>query len=142
MNCIKDQVLIYYCKNCFGDEKNVLKIRSKFLSLPHVEPIEIPCSSKIEEIYLMRAFESGARGIYIFACSHDKCRCLEGSTRAEKRFNTVRNIFEEIGLPGDRIKFKKIDQNDISDMDSFFDELSEKINEMIPIFEDKTETCA
>jgi coenzyme F420-reducing hydrogenase delta subunit len=63
-----------------------------------LKTISLPCSGKLELIYLLKAFESGADGVVLITCKHGECRYLEGNLRAEKRVGAIRTLLEEIGL--------------------------------------------
>ena len=60
--------------------------------------IPLPCSGKIDILYLIKAFETGADGVAIVACKQGECRYLEGNLRALKRAEAVDTLLEEIGL--------------------------------------------
>jgi coenzyme F420-reducing hydrogenase delta subunit len=69
-----------------------------------IRPVELPCSSKTESHVLMRAFQNGAAGVVLAACSKGQCRFIEGNLRAEKRIGRLKWILEQIGLDPERIE--------------------------------------
>ena len=60
--------------------------------------IPLPCSGKVDILYLIKAFETGADGVAIVACKQGECRYLEGNLRARKRAEAVDTLLEELGL--------------------------------------------
>ena len=60
--------------------------------------IPLPCSGKIDILYLTKAFETGADGVAVITCKKGECQFLEGNLRAEKRVEAVDALLEEIGL--------------------------------------------
>ena len=50
------------------------------------------CSSMIKDIYLLKAFESGADGVIVVGCPAGKCKRVDGDTRAAKRVAGGRGI--------------------------------------------------
>jgi coenzyme F420-reducing hydrogenase delta subunit len=60
--------------------------------------IPLPCSGKIDILYLTKAFETGADGVAVITCKKGDCQFLEGNLRAEKRVEAVDMLLEEIGL--------------------------------------------
>ena len=60
--------------------------------------IPLPCSGKIDILYLTKAFETGADGVAVVTCKKGECQFLEGNLRAEKRVEAVDALLEEIGL--------------------------------------------
>ena len=97
--------------------------------------ISLPCSGKLELIYLLKAFESGADGVVLITCKHGECKYLEGNLRAQKRTEAVRALLEEIGL--DKGRMKLIQQQDggvktvIEDIERFIERIKSSIAESL-----------
>ena len=88
-NSLDAKVARRYCKEHNGDT---------------LKTISLPCSGKVELIYLLKAFESGADGVAIITCQRDACRYLEGNLRAKRRVQAVETLLQEIGLGTGRIQ--------------------------------------
>jgi len=69
-----------------------------------LKTISLPCSGKLELIYLLKAFETGADGVVLATCKRGECRYLEGNLRAQKRSGAIGALLEEIGLDKGRMK--------------------------------------
>jgi len=95
------KIYLFYCSNslapealrqcCDGQGSDILKT------------ISLPCSGKLELIYLLKAFEGGADAIALVTCKQGECRYLEGNLRAQKRVGAVDSLLEEIGLDSGRL---------------------------------------
>ena len=68
-----------------------------------LKAIPLPCSGKIDILYLTKAFETGADGVAVITCKQGECRYLEGNLRARKRAEAVDALLEETGLGKGRI---------------------------------------
>ena len=68
-----------------------------------LKAIPLPCSGKVDTLYLTKAFETGADGVAVVTCKHGECRYLEGNLRAKKRAEAVDALLEEIGLGKGRV---------------------------------------
>lgn len=68
-----------------------------------LKAISLPCSGKVDLLYLIKAFETGADGVMVVTCKQDACRYLEGNLRAARRVEAVDTLLEEIGLGRGRI---------------------------------------
>ena len=71
--------------------------------------VPLPCSGKIDILYLTKAFETGADGVAVVTCKIGECRYLEGNLRARKRLEVIENLLEEIGLDKGRTEFIQLD---------------------------------
>jgi coenzyme F420-reducing hydrogenase delta subunit len=75
------------------------------LKLPrNIEIVRVPCSGRIETIYLLKALEKGADGVLIFACHEENCQFLQGDIRIRGRLSYAQRMLEEIGLEKERIE--------------------------------------
>ena len=68
-----------------------------------VKVITMPCSGKLDILYLTKAFETGADGVALMMCPEGECRYLEGNLRARKRAEAIERLLEESGLGKGRV---------------------------------------
>ena len=78
--------------------------------------IPLPCSGKIDILYLTKAFETGADGVAVITCKKGECQFLEGNLRAEKRVEAVDALLEEIGLGKGRMVIMQIGEGGIGQL--------------------------
>lgn len=76
--------------------------------------IPLPCSGKIDILYLTKAFETGAAGVAVVMCKQGECRYLEGNLRARKRVEAVEKLLEEIGLGKGRATVIQMDDSGVN----------------------------
>jgi len=69
-----------------------------------VKAISLPCSGKIDVLYLAKAFETGADGVAVITCKQGECRYLEGNLRARNRAEAVDSLLDEIGIGRGRVE--------------------------------------
>ena len=75
--------------------------------------ISLPCSGKLDILYLMKAFETGADGVAVMMCKEGECRYLEGNMRARKRVEVVGELLKETGLGEGRVAIIQMDNGGI-----------------------------
>lgn len=73
----------------------------------------LPCSGKIDILYLTKAFESGADGVAVVTCNFGECRYLQGNLRATKRVQFIEALNEETGLGKGRTAIVQIGSGDM-----------------------------
>jgi coenzyme F420-reducing hydrogenase delta subunit len=69
-----------------------------------LELVPVPCSGRIETLYLLKALESGADGVVVFACHEENCRYLQGNIRLKSRVGYAKQIMAKIGLEQERLE--------------------------------------
>jgi F420-non-reducing hydrogenase iron-sulfur subunit len=78
---------------------------SKRMQYPtNVRIIHSPCTGKIEMEHILEAFEKGIDGILVAGCLEGGCHFLEGNLRARKRTDRIRDLLDQIGIGGERLK--------------------------------------
>jgi coenzyme F420-reducing hydrogenase delta subunit len=65
--------------------------------------IKLPCSGTIDILYILKAFEQGADGVFVAGCLEGGCHFIEGNLKAKKRVEQTKNILEKVGLGSKRL---------------------------------------
>ena len=99
-------ITIFYCSNCLDTNalRQVISSDSNDPDNDTIKTVSLPCSGKVNLLYLLKAFEKGADSVMLITCGQDECHFLEGNLRAKKRAQAVDDLLEEIGLGKERIK--------------------------------------
>jgi F420-non-reducing hydrogenase iron-sulfur subunit len=92
--------------------------------------IPIPCSGKLDILYLVKAFETGADGVAVLICKEGDCRYLEGNLRAKKRVEAVEKLLEETGLGQGRITFIQLKDDGVTQAVNELKEFSQRIRDI------------
>ena len=71
---------------------------------PNVKIIRIPCTGKIDALYLLKALEDGVDGVYVAGCEEGDCHFLVGNIRAKKRVGYVKSILKDLGINPGRVE--------------------------------------
>jgi coenzyme F420-reducing hydrogenase delta subunit len=94
-------ITLFYCSNSI--HQNDFSQVSKDIPEINFKMISLPCSGKVDLLYLLKAIETGADGVIIVTCMIGDCHYLEGNLRANKRVMAVNSILKETGIDFDRI---------------------------------------
>jgi len=73
---------------------------------PNAEIIKVPCSGKVDPLYVLKAFEYGADGVLVTGCLLGSCHYLDGNFKAETRVKFVQNLLNEIGFGSERLRLR------------------------------------
>lgn len=96
------KIVLFYCANSV--DTDAVRQRSNQTGDDEISAVSLPCSGKINLLYLMKAFENGADGVILITCNWGACRFLEGNLRAHKRAEAVDAMLDEIGLGRGRMQ--------------------------------------
>ena len=88
-------------------------MRSYSRQAKEIKVISLPCSGKLDILYLTKAFDTGADGAAIMMCKEGECRYMEGNLRASKRAHAIDELLGEAGLGKGRIKIIQMDDEGV-----------------------------
>jgi coenzyme F420-reducing hydrogenase delta subunit len=98
----------------------------------NIKIIRVPCSGKVDVMHLLRAIQKGADGVYVVGCLEGTCHYNEGNLRARERVAHVRDLLEEIGIEGDRVRMYNLSSGEGPTFAAYAKEMTEHIKELGP----------
>ena len=101
LNIHVPKIYLFHCATSY-DQEELLKSYS--LQAVEIKVVSLPCSGKLDILYLTKAFDTGADGAAILICKEGECHYMEGNMRARKRVQAVDELLEEAGLGKGRTK--------------------------------------
>lgn len=95
-------ISLFYCSNSLSPEE----VHSCAYKVEDVQinAISLPCSGRVNLLYLLKAIETGADGVILMTCPLGECTYVQGNLRAQKRTEAVDNLLEETGFGSGCIK--------------------------------------
>lgn len=112
-----------WCAYAAADLAGVTRLRYP----ANIKIIRIPCTGKIDILYLLRAFEKGADGVFVAGCLEGQCHYLTGNIRAKKRVEYTKKILDEIGIGGERLEFYNLSAAMANTFVEIANQMTEKI---------------
>ncbi len=92
----------------------------------------LPCTGRIDESLLLKAFENGADGVMVIGCLEGDCHYVSGNIRARARVKRVYAILEKIKIGPNRIRMYNLSAGEGSKFAAFANEFVEQIREIGP----------
>jgi coenzyme F420-reducing hydrogenase delta subunit len=96
------EVVLLYCQHSLKRDVDITA-QSKGISGFRVQPVMMPCSSKIEVPYILKILERGVEAVEVVACPANQCRFLIGSSRTRKRIEYIGRLLDEIDIGAERV---------------------------------------
>lgn len=110
LNNMTPKIYLFHCATSC-DQAELMRNYSRQAN--EIRIISLPCSGKLDILYLTKAFDTGADGVAIMMCREDECRYMEGNMRAKKRAQAIDELLQETGLGKGRIKVIQMDDGGI-----------------------------
>ena len=106
---------------------------------PYIRIIRVPCSGRINPIYIINALMDGADGVLVSGCHPGDCHYLSGNLYARRRFTVLKKLLTTVGLDPERVQFTWVSASEGNRFADVVREVTEKIIDLgpNPIFTEK-----
>ncbi|MEW6608299.1 MAG: hydrogenase iron-sulfur subunit [bacterium] len=128
MRELKPEIVVFCCHNSIPKAVNLEEVQKR----TNLKLIKMPCSGKVEVLYLLKALESGADGVLVAGCLDGICQSLEGNLRAKTRVSQAKKYLEEIGIGQERLQISQLDSSSQQALVEAVNRLVEQINDLGP----------
>jgi coenzyme F420-reducing hydrogenase delta subunit len=98
----------------------------------NIKIILVPCTGKVDVLYILRAFEKGADGVYLVGCLEGDCHFNNGNFRARKRVEHAQKILDSISVGGERAQMYNLSSSEAPRFAQIAIEMDEKIRTLGP----------
>ncbi len=65
---------------------------------PNIKVIRVPCSGRVNPLFVLKCLMDGADGVLISGCHIGDCHYSEGNFYARRRFSILKRLFEYLGI--------------------------------------------
>ena len=98
------RILAFLCNWCSYAGADLAGV-SRIQYPPNVRVIRVPCSGRVNPLFLLRGLQSGADGVLVSGCHPGDCHYLSGNLAARRKFALVRELLNYAGLEPERVQF-------------------------------------
>jgi len=98
----------------------------------NIKIIRVPCTGKVDLLYILHAFEKGADGVYVVGCMEGDCHYSNGNFRARKRVEQAQRILDAIGIGGERTQMFNLSSAEGPRFAKIAEEMTERIRKLGP----------
>lgn len=118
----------HYCAYAAADLAGVMR-----LSYPaNVKIIKLPCTGRLDPLYVLQAFERGADGVFVAGCLEGNCHYINGNIQAKKRIRFLKRVLDEVGLGGDRVEMYNMSSAEGPRFAQVATEMTERVRRLGP----------
>jgi len=91
-------LLCNWCSYAGADLAGTSRIEYK----PNIRVIKVPCSSRMDSLFILRALMDGADGVLASGCHPGDCHYSTANYYARRRFTVLRELMKTVGMDIDR----------------------------------------
>ena len=97
---------------------------------PSILPVRVMCSSRVDPLFIIRAYLCGADGILVTGCHPGDCHYQEGNYYTRRRFAMLKKIIENLGIDSDRLYLSWVSASEGQKYAKVATEFTDKIKEL------------
>ena len=139
MSDFEPKIIAYCCNFCaFAAADLAGSMRLQYPA--NVRIVKLPCTGKVDALYLMKAIEDGADGVFVAGCLEGQCHYLEGNLRAKRKVAYVKRLLAEVGIDPERVAMYNLSSAEGGRFAEIVEEMTAKIKELGPTSISKKES--
>jgi F420-non-reducing hydrogenase iron-sulfur subunit len=99
---------------------------------PNIRVVRVPCSGRINPLFILAALQNGADGVLVSGCHPGDCHYLSGNLVARRKFNTVKDLLEYVGIEPGRVQFSWVSASEGGRFSDLVRQVSEDVKKLGP----------
>ncbi len=98
------KIIVFLCNWCSYAGADLAGV-SRIQYPPNIRIIRVPCSGRINPLYVVKALQGGAAGVLVCGCHPGDCHYVSGNLFARRKFVLLKNFLEHVGIEPERVQF-------------------------------------
>ena len=98
----------------------------------NVRIIKLPCTGRIDPLFILKAFEGGADAVLVSGCHPGDCHYTNGNYHARRRWTLFRNLLDLTGIDSRRLLFSWVSAAEGQKFADLIDDITGKVREAGP----------
>jgi F420-non-reducing hydrogenase iron-sulfur subunit len=98
----------------------------------NVRVIRLPCSGRVNPLYIVKALQLGVDGVLVSGCHPGDCHYISGNLVARRKFALLKNFLEFIGIESNRVQFSWVSASEGSRFADLVTKVSDDIRKLGP----------
>ncbi len=99
---------------------------------PNVRLIRVPCTGRVDALFIIKAFEQGADGVLISGCHPGDCHYISGNLHAKRRWIFFKGLTDFVGIESERIQYAWVSASEANKWAKMVDQVTETIRGLGP----------
>jgi F420-non-reducing hydrogenase iron-sulfur subunit len=99
---------------------------------PHIRVIRVPCSGRMNPLFIIKALLEGADGVMVSGCHPGDCHYLSGNMFARRRFVVLKKLLTTVGIEPERTFFTWVSASEGQRFATLVAEVTTKVKKLGP----------
>ena len=93
----------------------------------------VPCSGRINPLYIVKALQNGVDGVLVSGCHPGDCHYISGNLVAGRKFALLKNFLEHLGIEPERVQFSWVSASEGPRFAQIVEKVVNDVKEIGPI---------
>lgn len=125
------KILAFLCSWCSYAGADLAGV-SRLQYPTNIRVVKVPCSGRVNPIYVVRALQEGWDGVLVSGCHPGDCHYLSGNYYARRRFTILNRLLEYVGIEQGRVHFAWISAGEGEKFAKTASEVTEAVKKLGP----------
>ncbi|MBE3071199.1 MAG: hydrogenase iron-sulfur subunit [Planctomycetes bacterium] len=105
---------------------------SRLQYAPNVRIVKLPCTGRIDPLFVLRAFEGGADAVLVSGCHPGDCHYTSGNFHARRRWTVFRDLLNFTGIDPRRLHFSWVSAAEGAKFAELINDVTAKVRDAGP----------
>lgn len=98
------KIVAFLCNWCSYAGADLAGV-SRFQYPPNIRVIRVPCSGRINPLYIIKTLQNGVDGVLVSGCHPGDCHYISGNLLARRKFAIMKKYLDYLGIEPERVQF-------------------------------------
>ena len=99
---------------------------------PQVRIVKLPCTGRIDPLFVLKAFEGGADAVLVSGCHPGDCHYTSGNFHARRRWTIFRDLLNLTGIDARRLHFSWVSAAEGAKFAELINDVTAKVRDAGP----------
>lgn len=99
---------------------------------PNIRIIRVPCSGRVDPLFVAKCFQQGADGVLIAGCHPGDCHYNEGNFYSRRRFALLHGLLSFLGIEPERLRLEWVSASEGKKFSQLVTEFTAEVAELGP----------
>lgn len=99
----------------------------------NIRVVRVMCSSRVNPLFILKAFQEGADGVLVAGCHLGECHYVTGNYYTKRRFAVMKSLLEYAGISPKRLRIEWVSASEGTKFAGIVDEMTRELKELGPI---------
>lgn len=99
---------------------------------PNIRIIRVPCSGRVDPLFIVKAFQMGADGVFLGGCHPGDCHYSEGNYHTRRRLSLLHPFLSYLGVEPERLRLEWVSASEGKKFSGLISSFTEEITKLGP----------